>query len=44
MENAQIRIMNVDDLQSILDAESKIIYDKLEKIHAIRADIVIMVR
>jgi T-complex protein 1 subunit eta len=40
-ENAEIRISNVDDFQSIVDAEWRIIYDKLEKIHAIGADIVL---
>jgi len=32
-ENAEIRISNVDDFQSIVDAEWQIIYDKLKKIH-----------
>lgn len=40
-ENAEIRISNVDDFQSIVDAEWKIIYDKLEKIHAVGAQIVL---
>jgi len=31
-ENAEIRIENPEDYQSIIDAEWKIIYDKLEKI------------
>ena len=32
-ENAEIRINNVDDFQSIVDAEWQIIYEKLKKIH-----------
>jgi T-complex protein 1 subunit eta len=40
-ENAEIRIENVDDFQSIVDAEWKIIYDKLQKIKDTGADIVL---
>ncbi|CAH1782535.1 unnamed protein product, partial [Owenia fusiformis] len=32
-ENAEIRVDNVDEYQSIVDAEWSILYDKLEKIH-----------
>lgn len=32
-ENAEIRFNNVDDFQSIVDAEWQIIYEKLKKIH-----------
>lgn len=32
-ENAEIRISNVEDFQSIVDAEWQIIYEKLQKIH-----------
>lgn len=31
-ENAEIRLDNPDDYQKIVDAEWKLIYDKLEKI------------
>ena len=40
-ENAEIRIENVDDFQSIVDAEWQIIYDKLNLIHKVGADIVL---
>jgi T-complex protein 1 subunit eta len=40
-ENAEIRISNVDDFQSIVDAEWQIIYDKLQKIHDVGAQIVL---
>lgn len=40
-ENAEIRIENVDDFQSIVDAEWQIIYDKLQKMHDIGANIVL---
>lgn len=40
-ENAEIRISNIDDFQSIVDAEWQIIYEKLQKIHEIGADIVL---
>lgn len=40
-ENAEIRISNVDDFQSIVDAEWQIIYDKLKKIHEVGAQIVL---
>ncbi len=40
-ENAEIRIENVDDFQSIVDAEWQIIYDKLQKMHDVGAQIVL---
>lgn len=40
-ENAEIRIENVDDFQSIVDAEWQIIYEKLQKIKDTGADIVL---
>lgn len=40
-ENAEIRIDNVDDFQSIVDAEWKIIYDKLQKMQEVGANIVL---
>lgn len=40
-ENAEIRIDNVDDFQSIVDAEWKIIYDKLQKMVDVGANIVL---
>lgn len=40
-ENAEIRISNVEDFQSIVDAEWQIIYDKLQKIHDVGANIVL---
>lgn len=40
-ENAEIRIDNVDDFQSIVDAEWKIIYEKLQKMHDVGANIVL---
>lgn len=40
-ENAEIRITNVDDFQSIVDAEWQIIYNKLQKIHEAGAQIVL---
>ena len=40
-ENAEIRIENVDDFQSIVDAEWQIIYDKLQKMHEVGANIVL---
>lgn len=40
-ENAEIRIENVDDFQSIVDAEWQIIYDKLQKMHDVGANIVL---
>jgi T-complex protein 1 subunit eta len=40
-ENAEIRISNIDDFQSIVDAEWQIIYDKLQKIHDVGANIVL---
>ncbi len=40
-ENAEIRISNVDDFQSIVDAEWQIIYEKLQKIHDVGANIVL---
>lgn len=40
-ENAEIRIENVDDFQSIVDAEWQIIYNKLQKIKDTGADIVL---
>lgn len=39
--NAEVRITNVEDYQSIVDAEWKIIYDKLEKITKSGAQIVL---
>jgi len=40
-ENAEIRIENPDDYQSIIDAEWKIIHTKLENITAIKANVVL---
>lgn len=40
-ENAEIRISNIDDFQSIVDAEWRIIYEKLEKIQQVGAQIVL---
>ncbi len=40
-ENAEIRIENPDDYQSIIDAEWKIIYQKLENIVNIGSDVVL---
>lgn len=40
-ENAEIRINNVEDFQSIVDAEWQIIYEKLQKIHEVGANIVL---
>lgn len=40
-ENAEIRISNVDDFQSIVDAEWEIIYSKLQEIHKVGAQIVL---
>lgn len=40
-ENAEIRISNVEDFQSIVDAEWQIIYEKLQKIHDVGAQIVL---
>ncbi len=40
-ENAEIRINNVEDFQSIVDAEWQIIYEKLQKIHDVGAQIVL---
>jgi T-complex protein 1 subunit eta len=40
-ENAEIRISNIDDFQSIVDAEWQIIYEKLQKIHEVGAQIVL---
>lgn len=40
-ENAEIRIENPDDYQSIVDAEWKIIYDKLENIEKTGANVVL---
>ena len=40
-ENAELRITNIDDFQSFVEAEWQIIYDKLEKIKAVGADIVL---
>ena len=40
-ENAEIRIENVDDFQSIVDAEWQIIYEKLQKMHNVGANIVL---
>lgn len=39
--NAEIRIDNVEDYQSIVDAEWAILYDKLEKIHKSGAKVVL---
>lgn len=40
-ENAEVRIENVEDFQSIVDAEWRIIYDKLEKMHKLGAQVVL---
>lgn len=40
-ETAEIRIENPEQFQSIVDAEWRIIYDKLEKIHLSGANIVL---
>ena len=40
-ENAEVRISNVDDFQSIVDAEWQIIYEKLQKINDVGAQIVL---
>lgn len=40
-ENAEIRIENPEDYQSIIDAEWKIIYDKLDTIVQSGAQIVL---
>lgn len=40
-ENAEIRVDNVQEYQAIVDAEWKILYDKLEKIHASGAKVVL---
>lgn len=40
-ENAEIRIENPDDYQSIVDAEWQLIYDKLDKIRKSGAKIVL---
>ncbi|XP_052269851.1 T-complex protein 1 subunit eta-like isoform X1 [Dreissena polymorpha] len=40
-ENAEIRIDNVTEYQKIVDAEWKILYDKLEKIHLSGAKVVL---
>jgi T-complex protein 1 subunit eta len=40
-ENAEVRIENVEDFQSIVDAEWRIIYEKLEIMHKLGADIVL---
>ncbi|KAK3595863.1 hypothetical protein CHS0354_014687 [Potamilus streckersoni] len=40
-ENAEIRIDNVQEYQSIVDAEWKILYDKLEKIYLSGAKVVL---
>jgi len=40
-DNAEVRIENPEDYQSIVDAEWRIIYEKLDKIHASGAKIVL---
>jgi T-complex protein 1 subunit eta len=40
-DNAEIRVDNVEEYQSIVDAEWKILYDKLEKIHKSGAKVVL---
>lgn len=40
-ENAEIRLENPDDYQKIVDAEWKLIYDKLDKIVASGAKIIL---
>ncbi|KAK3094310.1 hypothetical protein FSP39_000143 [Pinctada imbricata] len=40
-ENAEIRVDSVQEYQSIVDAEWKILYDKLEKIHQSGAKVVL---
>jgi len=40
-DNAEIRLENPEDFQKIVDAEWKIIYDKLDKIVATGANVVL---
>jgi T-complex protein 1 subunit eta len=40
-ENAEIRLENPDDYQKIVDAEWKLIYDKLDRIIASGAKIIL---
>lgn len=40
-ENAEVRVDNVDEYQKIVEAEWKILYDKLAKIHATGAKVVL---
>jgi T-complex protein 1 subunit eta len=40
-ENAEVRLENPDDLQKIVDAEWKLIYEKLDKIIASGAQIIL---
>merc|ERR1719422_1845629 len=40
-DNAEVRVDNVEEYQSIVDAEWKILYDKLDKIHASGAKVVL---
>merc|ERR1711957_569415 len=40
-DNAEVRLENPEDFQKIVDAEWKIIYDKLDKIHATGAKVVL---
>ncbi|XP_069139785.1 T-complex protein 1 subunit eta-like isoform X2 [Argopecten irradians] len=40
-DNAEIRVDNVEEYQSIVDAEWKILYDKLDKIHESGAKVVL---
>ena len=40
-ENAEVRVTNVNDYQSVVDAEWNILYEKLENVHASGAKIVL---
>jgi len=40
-DNAEVRVDNVEEYQSIVDAEWKILYDKLDKIHQSGAKVVL---
>lgn len=40
-DNAEVRVNNVNEYQKIVDAEWKILYDKLEKIHKSGANVVL---
>ena len=42
-DNAEIRLENVIEYQKVVDAEWKILYDKLEKIHLSGAQAVLSV-